>query len=158
VALGSTPAVPPVSLPGQPATIRVAVDRLLMRAGEVGLAPAGPAARPSAVAPAVSAAPGTRISRDGGCVRLTPTGPAGAFNLIVPASGLELSSATPRGTSGATDTVMVRRFASVYATPLGATPASGAAIVKPVADGDPRPWQMLVFGRQALEACGLRSS
>ena len=155
--LGSTPAVPITRLAGQPGTIRVSVDNLLRRAGDIAVTPAAAREALSSVPPVVSSAFGAAVSRRGGCVQMAAGSSGMVSDLVVPASGVELMVVSAGGRSRTGPTlVMLKRFASVYAPPAAATlKGTGAILLKPVTDADAEPWQIRIISPQIVHACTL---
>jgi hypothetical protein len=153
--LHSTAADSLAQLAQEPETARTAADGLLVRAGEVSGTVAS--ARPPGLrAGALAAAPPTVAGDTGGsvrtagrCVVFTPAGAGAAFDLLLPAGGVEL-----RAAAGPSVAVRARRFADGFeGNPVATINGGGAIVVRPVADRASNPWYLRLSPYQAVTAC-----
>ncbi len=77
-------------------------------------------------------------------------------DLVVPATGLELTVSAPGRRATGQSVVMVKRFATVFALGAIATlKGDGSITVKPARDADPLPWRIRIDSPDAVEAWAL---
>ena len=144
---GSSPATPAETLPQAGGAARIEADRVLLDSGALPVAPAPTG--DAGVPPGVELAQGGTARPRGGCVRFAPSGPGAALDLAVPPEGIVIR--------GAGELRARRFFEGFPERALGAIPARGARLVKPVADASPAPWHLRVSPAAAVDACLPRS-